>query len=514
MRHGVLPQTLHVDAPSPHVDWAAGDVELLTEAGRWPEVGPAAPGRRLVVRHQRHQRPRDPRAGPAAGAEPADGGRRPRPWCPGSSPAKTDAALAAGQLACASAADDRTRLDLGVLAGHDPRPLFEHRAVVRRLADADGLAAGRRSARAVVPAGRPGRWRSCSPARARSGRAWAASCTPVPGVRRGLRRGCVGSTALDRPLREVMWGDDADALLDQTGFTQPALFAFEVALFRLLESLGRQAGLRGRALDRRARRRARRRCAVPGRRLHAGRRPRPADAGAAGRRRDGRDPGDRGRGRRAAGGRTCRSPRSTARRRSWSPVTRRRCWTWRPLRRAQGRKTTRLKVSHAFHSPLMEPMLDEFRPVVEGLTVRRADDPGGRSPVDRPTPSWRTPEYWVRPRARGGPVRRRRHGPGRAGRRRRSWSSARTACSPRMAADAGRRDASCVPLLRKDRRRARDRAHRGLARLHVTGAAVDWAAFFAGTGARRVDLPTYAFQHQRFWPTGPCGRRRRRRGSG
>ncbi|MFC5946217.1 acyltransferase domain-containing protein, partial [Micromonospora harpali] len=172
--------------------------------------------------------------------------------------------------------------------------------------------------------------------------------------------------------------------------------------------------------------------------------------------------------------------------------------TWRD----RGVRVRRLTVSHAFHSPLMEPMLAEFRavlatlsfaapllPVVSNLTGALAD-----------ADEIRTADYWVRHVreavrfADGVTVLRKAGvdtflevGP----------QSVLTA----LAADVlpGDEGVLTVAAQRRDRPEATALLS-ALAELHVNGVPVSWRQWFAGSGASRVDLPTYAFQHQRFWP--------------
>ena len=185
---------------------------------------------------------------------------------------------------------------------------------------------------------------------------------------------------------------------------------------------------------------------------------------------------------------------------------------------ARGRKVRRLRVSHAFHSPLMEPMLAEFRavareltyappaiPMVSTLTGRRLDPAELGSPTARPTarptdgPTTgprRCAAASASPTASAACGSSARPPSSRSGRTRRFPRS-----STRISERSPRWDASrcCAPTGTRNGRVAT-----ALATLHVRGAKVDWAAFFADRGARPVELPTYAFQRSAYWPQRPA----------
>ncbi|MGW4297907.1 polyketide synthase dehydratase domain-containing protein, partial [Micromonospora chersina] len=170
----------------------------------------------------------------------------------------------------------------------------------------------------------------------------------------------------------------------------------------------------------------------------------------------------------------------------------------------RGTPTHRLRVSHAFHSAHMEPMLAEFAAVAEGLTFRPPTVPivsnlTGR--IAEPEQLCR-PDYWVRhvrEAVRFADAVDRLAGAGVGTYVELGPGGVLTAMAESCLADPA---AVLVPLVRKDRAEPRG-VLEALARLHTEGLTVDWDALLAG--ARPVDLPTYAFQHERYWLE-PVGR--------
>ncbi|MET9888508.1 SDR family NAD(P)-dependent oxidoreductase, partial [Streptomyces sp. NPDC006430] len=169
----------------------------------------------------------------------------------------------------------------------------------------------------------------------------------------------------------------------------------------------------------------------------------------------------------------------------------------------QGRKTTRLRVSHAFHSPLMDPALAEFHLVAEGVTRHEARIPVVSGVHGAISEDWGTPDYWtrhLREAVRFADTVQHLHTKGVTRFLELGPDAVLTALT-QTTLDG--QDTVIEPAVRKNRPEARTLLT-ALARLHTTGTPIDWTAFYAGTGARRVDLPTYAFERRPYWLDAPA----------
>ncbi|MFI9802962.1 type I polyketide synthase [Streptomyces sp. NPDC052301] len=495
MRHGVLPQTLHVDEPSPHVDWSAGAVRLLTEPVPWPGI--AGPRRAAVSSFgiggtNAHTIIEEAPA--AAVAEPARQHRPvPVPWVLS---AKSEGALRAqAERLLAFATDDVSPVDAG-FSSATTRSALEYRAAVigtapdELRAGLEAIAAGEPAANVVAGRAQP---------TGKFGFLFSGQGSQRIGMGRELYASYpVFAAAYDEVCARLDVPVDVDSEeLNRTGCTQPALFAVEVALFRLLESWGvRPDYVAGHSVGEVAAAHvagvlsledAARLVSARARLMQA------LPAGGAmvavqatedevlAHLTDG------------VGIAAVNGPRSVVVSGVEEAVT-----AIAEIFQGRGRRTSRLKVSHAFHSPLMDPMLEEFAEVVGGLVFNEPRIPVVSTLTGRLAESY-TPEYWVRhvrEAVRFADGVRSLHelgvstfveiGPGGV------LSALAQACAD---------DIVTIPVLRADRPEPQALTT-ALAQLHVSGAELDWHAFFPG--ARRVDLPTYAFQHERYWLDAPA----------
>ncbi len=492
LRNGIAPRTLHAEHPSSHVDWEAGSVELLTEQAEWPETGhPRRAGvssfgvsgtNAHVILEQppvvpEPERPRQ--AEPMAAVPLILSGR-------------TTAALDAQVkrvTAMLTTEPGPRPVDVGwsLVSG---RSVFEHRAVL--LAGGEGRPM--EVARGVAGEGR-------------TAFVFSGQGSQRLGMGRELyERFPVFAEAfdavvaeLDLPVREVAWGEDAEDLAE-TGHAQPALFALEIALFRLLESWGvRPDYLVGHSIGELAAAQVTGVLSLPDACAVVAARARlmqalPAGTGAMVAIRAGEReiqpllesyPDRVAIAAVNAPGSVVLSGERQAVREIVAALT------------DSGHQVKWLPVSHAFHSPLMEPMLAEFTQAIDGITVGRPDIPVLPTAVEEPG-GFGSVDYWVRQVRQ--PVR---------------FAATIDALGehdvgtllevgPDGSLCAAMQEtlpaATVVPLLRTDQRDEPDTALRALARLHVAGSPVDWSTLFHGTGASTVDLPTYPFQHRHYWP--------------
>ncbi|WP_228817987.1 type I polyketide synthase [Nocardia transvalensis] len=498
LRHGTLPRTLHVDQPTPEVDWDAGKVALLTETQVWPDHG--RPRRAAVSSFGVSGTNAHVIIEQAPAIEPAAGDPRALPVVPWVLSARGPAALRDQAIRLADAVTEAdSTLDVGWSLA-TTRAALEDRAVVLATDEADRTAALRALAEGVThPAVITGRAAEGGVAMVFSGQG---------SQRLGMGRGLYDAYPvyaqtfdavcahldphLPEPLRDIVFGDDVD-LLNQTRYAQPALFALQVALYRLWESWGiTPAVVAGHSIGEVAAAHiagvltladAAELIAVRGRLMQS------LPEGGAMVAVDIPESDvlpllDGYRDRVGIG--AVNGPNSlvlSGERGALVDIT----------ERLDGHRTRWLRVSHAFHSPLMEPILDEFRSAVADLTFSAPTIPMVSTvtgaPIDDTTLA--DPDHWVR------------HA--RQTVRFADALAAIVAHTPAVYLEIGATAAltahvtgTAVASLRHDRPEPQALAL-ALAHLVVTGQSPNWHNYFADTNARAIPLPTYAFQHRRLW---------------
>jgi acyl transferase domain-containing protein/acyl carrier protein len=250
-QHRVLPKSLHIDRPTPRVDWSSGAVSLLTDAVPWPEgdrvrrAGVSSFGISGTNAHMIIEEPPAEAGQPAAvqGAS-GDDDQRLVPWVVSARSGQALAAQAGRLEGFLAAAPGLRPADVGYSLGTG-RAAHEYRAVVLGRGRGDfrrGMAALARGEEA------PGVVAGVTAADARTAFLFSGQGSQRAGMGRELYREFARfadafdevcgylDRHLDRPVREVIFSESP--LLEQTGYAQPALFAVEVALFRLVESWG------------------------------------------------------------------------------------------------------------------------------------------------------------------------------------------------------------------------------------------------------------------------------------
>ncbi|MFE4602333.1 SDR family NAD(P)-dependent oxidoreductase, partial [Kitasatospora indigofera] len=470
MRHGELPRTLHVDEPSSHVDWESGSVRLLTEARPWPETGRprragiSAFGISGTNAHVVIEAPAGATATPVVAV--------PVPWLLS---AKSDAALREQARRLREFLAEHPEVTPAeVAADLAARARFPHRAVLTDPAGLDALIDGK-----------PGTVTGTAASPGRSAFVFSGQGGQWAGMGRGLYREFpVFARVLDEvcgllglPV-EVLF-EDGEGVLGETRFTQGAVFALQVALFRLVEWLGlRPDFVVGHSVGEVA---AAHVAGVLGLEDAC------ALVGARGRLMQGLPGGgamvslqaspDEVVGSLAPGVEVAAVNGVDAVVVSGDEVA---VTAVAEVWRGRGRRVRRLEVSHAFHSARMDPVLEELGKVAEGLSFGEPVIPVVSTVAGRPV-DLGEPGYWVRQVRE--PVR---------------FADAMewlTGQGVTGFVEVGPHPSLVANGLMRRHGDSAERLFAGLGRLWANGA-LSWTPPVGEPGAR---VPSYAFQHQHYW---------------